>query len=110
MASVIVDWEGARGTRYCVCSLCGTLWNYVRVKCTLCGSTKSIAFKEIEGGRRPVKAETCGECRGYVRCSTGSRHPELDPVADDVASLGLDVLVRETGFRRGAVNPFLIGY
>ena len=31
-------------------------------------------------------------------------------MADDVATLGLDLLVREEGFRRGAVNPFLIGY
>jgi FdhE protein len=36
--------------------------------------------------------------------------PGLDPVADDVATLGLDLLVREQGFRRGAVNPFLTGY
>ncbi len=38
---------------------------------------------------------------------TTRRH---DPVADDVASLGLDLLVREKGFRRGAFNPFLLGY
>jgi len=38
------------------------------------------------------------------------QNPALDPVADDVASLGLDLLVRETGFRRGGVNPFLLGY
>jgi indolepyruvate ferredoxin oxidoreductase len=37
-------------------------------------------------------------------------NPELDPVADDVATLGLDLLLRESGFRRGAVNPFLLGY
>jgi len=36
--------------------------------------------------------------------------PALDPVADDVATLGLDVLVRAAGYRRGAVNPFLLGY
>jgi FdhE protein len=27
-----------------------------------------------------------------------------------VATLGLDLLVRELGFRRGGINPFLIGY
>jgi len=27
-----------------------------------------------------------------------------------VASLALDLLVREQGYRRGAVNPFLLGY
>jgi FdhE protein len=36
--------------------------------------------------------------------------PALDPIADDVASLGLDLLVREAGYRRGGVNPFLLGY
>jgi len=34
----------------------------------------------------------------------------LDPVADDVATLGLDLLLRDSEFRRGAVNPFLLGY
>jgi FdhE protein len=34
----------------------------------------------------------------------------LDPVADDVATLALDILLRDTGFQRGAVNPFLLGY
>ena len=38
------------------------------------------------------------------------QNPALDPVADDVASLALDVLLRERGYRRGAVNPFLLGY
>jgi FdhE protein len=57
-----------------------------------------------------VKAETCGSCRGYVKILHQHKDPALDPVADDVASLGLDVLLRETGYRRGAVNPFLLGY
>jgi hypothetical protein len=34
----------------------------------------------------------------------------LDPVADDVATLALDILLRNSGFQRGAVNPFLLGY
>ena len=38
------------------------------------------------------------------------KNPSLEPVADDVATLGLDILLRETGYRRGAVNPFLLGY
>jgi FdhE protein len=38
------------------------------------------------------------------------KDPALEPVADDVASLALDLLVREAGYRRGGVNPFLLGY
>jgi FdhE protein len=97
------------GARYCSCALCGTLWNYVRAKCALCGSTKEISFREIDG-HGSVKAEVCGVCRGYVKALYQQQDPGVDPIADDVASLGLDILVRELGFRRGAVNPFLTGY
>jgi FdhE protein len=110
VASLVVDWAGAGGVRYCVCSLCATEWNYVRAKCTLCGSTKAIAFKEIAGSGGLIKAEACGDCGGYVKVLYRQKHPGLDPVADDVASLGLDLLVRELDYRRGAVNPFLVGY
>ncbi len=109
-ASMVVGWQGAHGTRYCGCGLCGTLWNYVRIKCALCGSTQGISYQEIEGGPGTVKAETCKSCHGYVKILHQHQDPAVDIIADDVASLGLDLLVRETGFKRGGVNPFLLGY
>jgi FdhE protein len=110
VSSMIVGWSGAQSARFCACSLCGTLWNYPRVRCTLCGSTKGIAYQEIAGGPATVKAETCESCRGYVKILHQHKEPMLDPVADDVATLGLDLLLRDLGYRRGAVDPFLIGY
>jgi FdhE protein len=110
VSSMVVGWQGAHGARFCACSLCGTLWNYVRIKCTICGSTKGIAYQEIDGGPGTVKAETCSECGCYVKILQQQKDPSVEPVADDVASLGLDLLVREGGLRRGGVNPFLIGY
>lgn len=109
-ASLIVGWTKPEGTRYCACSLCGTLWNYIRAKCCLCGETKDVSLREIAESDGTVKAEVCASCRGYVKVLYQQRKPELDPIADDVASLGLDLLMREAGFRRGAVNPFLTGY
>jgi FdhE protein len=110
VSSLVVGWHGAHGARFCACALCATLWNYVRIKCTVCGSTKGIGYKEIDGGPGTVKAETCEQCRTYVKVLHQTRDPGLEAVADDVASLGLDLLVREAGFRRGGVNPFLVGY
>jgi FdhE protein len=110
VSSLVVGWQGAHGTRFCACALCGTLWNVVRIKCTLCGSTKGIGYQEIDGGAGTVKAETCDNCLGYVKILHQHKDPTLDPVADDVATLGLDLLVREAGYRRGAFNPFLLGY
>jgi len=109
VASMVVGWKGAHGTRFCSCALCGTLWHVVRIKCTLCGSTRGIGYQEIEGAP-VVKAETCDECRGYVKILHQHKEVDVDPIADDVASLGLDLLVREKGYRRGAFNPFLVGY
>lgn len=109
-ASLIVQWPRYEGNRYCACGLCGTMWHYVRAKCTLCAGTGKIGFREIEGGDGSVKAEICGDCNGYVKVLYPEKNPDLDPIADDVASLALDLLLRGEGLHRGAVNPFLTGY
>jgi len=110
VASLIVGWMGAHGARFCACALCATLWNHVRVKCVLCGSTEGIAYQEIEGGSGTVKAETCDACRAYVKIFHQHKDPAMDPVADDIASLGLDLMLRDGPYRRGGHNPFLLGY
>jgi FdhE protein len=110
VASLVVGWESARGTRYLACALCSTLWNYVRIKCSLCGSTGGIAYQGIDGDPGLIKAETCESCHHYVKLMQQNHEPAMDPVADDVASLALDLLMRQTPFFRGASNPFLLGY
>lgn len=110
VASLIVGWPGAQGARFCACAYCQTLWNETRAKCVVCGSLDAITYREVEGGAGLVKAESCGKCSCYVKVMHQHKERALDPVADDVASLGLDLLMRETGARRGAVNPFLMGY
>jgi FdhE protein len=109
-SSMVVGWPGAHGARYCACFLCATQWHVVRAKCVLCSSTKGVTYQEIEGVSDTIKAETCSECRGYLKILYQMKEPALDPVADDVASLGLDMLVREAGWRRGGVNAFLTGF
>ena len=86
------------------------MWNYVRIKCVLCGSTEGVAYKEVEGGSEAVKAETCEKCRGYVKILHQQKEPDVDPIADDVATLALDLLRARGRIQRGAINPFLIGY
>ena len=109
-ASMIVGWHGADGARYASCALCATLWNEVRVKCLACGSTKGVGYQEIEGQGGTIKAETCDECGSYMKVFYQHKDAELDPVADDVASLGLDQLLRESAYGRAGLNPFLAGY
>lgn len=108
--SVIVGWYGAEGARYASCALCSTLWNEVRVKCLACGSTKGVGYQEVDGQGGTIKAETCDECGSYVKILHQHKDVRLDPIADDVGSLALDLLLREGVYRRAGVNPFLIGY
>ncbi|MGO4668703.1 formate dehydrogenase accessory protein FdhE [Bosea sp. 2RAB26] len=110
VASAVMATANIEGVRYVQCSLCATQWNHVRVKCVSCGSTKGIAYQAIEGIADTIKAETCDECRTYLKILNQRKDAELEPVADDVASLGLDLLVSEAGWRRAGVNPFLLGY
>jgi FdhE protein len=82
----------------------------VRVKCLACGSTKGIGYQEVDGGAGTIKAETCDECSSYVKILYQHKDVGLDPIADDVASLGLDLLLRDGAYRRAGLNPYLLGY
>lgn len=110
VASSVVGWPKAYNTRYCTCGLCGTMWNVIRVMCVLCGSTDGVSFRGIEDQPDTVKAETCDTCRGYVKIVYQVNDVALEPLSDDVASVGLDMLLAEEGWKRGSQNPFLLGY
>ena len=110
MTSSVVGWPRAHNTRFCTCSLCATMWNVVRVKCVLCSSTGGISYSTIDGQPDAIKAETCDTCQSYVKILYQVNDAALDPFADDVASLGLDMLMAEEGWKRGGQNPFLLGY
>ena len=110
VSSLVVGWTQASKARYCACSLCGTLWNHVRIKCTACGSTDGIAYYTIEDQPKTIGVETCKTCRSYIKHMQQHEDGQLDPVADDIASYALDLLARQDDFRRSSVNPlFLTG-
>lgn len=96
-----------QGTRYLHCSLCATAWNHVRAVCVTCGRSRTLALRGIEGDSGAVKAETCDECHTYAKMMYQLRDMQVDPFADDLATLGLDVLVSEAGWSRHP-NPFVL--
>jgi FdhE protein len=96
------------GTRYLHCSLCATAWNHVRAVCITCGDSRSITLEGIEGDNGVVKAETCKACRTYAKMIYQKQDMKADPFADDLASLGLDMLVGEAGWSRHAPHPLLL--
>lgn len=111
-ASMVIGFHGAEGARYACCSCCATMWNEVRVKCLACGSTKGIGYRAVETGdeEATIKAEVCDACNSWIKILYQNKNPSLEVVADDVASLGLDLLMKDTEYKRAGFDPFLTGY
>jgi FdhE protein len=108
VTGMVTDSGAARGARYLYCSVCATAWNHVRAVCITCGQSRSVALRAIEGDSGTVKAETCSDCHTYAKMLYQAHDMKVDPVADDLATLGLDVLVAEAGWSRHAPNPLLL--
>ena len=107
VASVIRIGGQASGHRYLHCGGCGTDWHMVRVKCSHCESTQGIQYQTIEGDQGVVQAETCTACGSYRKIVNQEKDPLAEPLADDLASLMLDLLMSETRFQRASANPLL---
>ena len=110
VSSSVMGAQGIENVRYASCSCCATQWNEVRIKCLCCGSTKGLSYKSVETHDATVKAESSKECNSWVKIFYQVKNASLDPVADDVGSLGLDMLMKDSGLRRYGLNPFIVGY
>ncbi|TDN62442.1 formate dehydrogenase accessory protein FdhE [Paraburkholderia sp. BL10I2N1] len=107
VASIVRIGGQYEGYRYLQCGLCANEWHMVRTKCSNCDSTKGIAFHGIAGGNEALKAESCDECHTYRKIGYQEKDYDIEPLADDLASLTLDLLMNEAGYQRSAPNPLL---
>jgi FdhE protein len=104
----VVAADEAYGRRFLTCSLCSTSWHHVRATCAVCGGEKQVAYQEIEGGNGLAKCETCGDCKSYTKVFYQSKDMAVEAMCDDLATLALDLLVNEAGWKRNAPNPFML--
>lgn len=112
VASVLRIGGREAGLRYLHCGTCGTEWHMVRVKCSHCESTKGVRYQGLQSegdGHKDevVLAETCDQCHTYRKIANQEKDPLAEPLADDLATLMLDLLMGETPFARASMNPLL---
>jgi FdhE protein len=107
-ASVITASGQNPGARYLHCSLCSTAWNHTRAVCIVCGGARTLALRGVEGDSGVARAETCDECRTYVKVFYEAKDAGVDAYADDLATLGLDMMLGEAGWSRHAPHPLLL--
>lgn len=118
VASVVAGQGAQAGQRFLHCALCASEWHRVRVQCTHCGAGgKDIAYRTLArqdavddiaaADAEAVRAETCDACRSYRKILYEERDTAVEPVADDLASVALDLLLAEEGYHRASGNPLL---
>jgi len=116
VASVVHTQQPYQGYRYLHCALCATEWHMVRVQCSTCGADgKQIAYHALQPADAAesatavqdaaVRAEACESCHTYRKILYREKDNAADPVADDVATLALDMLLGTHGFERASGNP-----
>jgi FdhE protein len=107
-ASVVTASGQNPGARYLYCSLCSTAWNHTRAVCIVCGGARTLSLRGVEGDSGLARAETCDECRTYAKVFYEAKDTGVDAYADDLATLGLDMMVGEAGWSRHAPHPLLL--
>jgi FdhE protein len=112
-ASVVRIGGDEAGYRFLHCAVCGAQWHMVRVKCAHCESTKGIAYSGLDDGAvraspPAVVAETCDECGHFLKICHMDRDHGVEPCADDLATVALDILVADEGRQPWGVNFMLI--
>jgi FdhE protein len=108
VASVVRMGAAEAGLRYLHCSLCSAEWHMARIQCTSCEAKEGIEYRVIQGGPKAWQAETCEACNTYLKIFHQESEPLVEPTADDLASVALDLLVSETGKLKSGQNLLLI--
>lgn len=98
--------QGDDRLRYLTCGLCGADWHLARLHCASCRSNEGLSYRHLEHDPG-ARAETCDRCRSYVKLFDLEKRPGAEPLADDAATLPLDLLLGEEGYGRGGVNLLL---
>jgi FdhE protein len=107
LASIVRADSPYQGYRYLHCALCASEWHLVRIKCSHCLATEGIRYHYLEGGSEAICAESCETCRTYRKILYQEKDAAVEPVADDLGSLALDLLMSAEKYHRASGNPLL---
>ncbi|OWY39079.1 hypothetical protein CEK28_09340 [Xenophilus sp. AP218F] len=123
LASLLVRGDSGHASRYAVCSLCASAWPVGRVRCLGCGNSRDLRYyraaaldetpetatRQTPHARRGAQeVEACDACRAALKQVSRLQDPAVEPAADDLASLTLDMLAGEAGYARLGFNPLFL--
>jgi len=99
--------KGEEGKRYLLCSCCGYQWRADRLSCPVCNNTDQGSLQYFCGeGEDACRIDLCDTCHHYIKTIDYRSLEESDPSLEDLATLHLDVLAAQKGYRRAVPNPW----
>jgi len=100
--------RGDGGMRYSLCSYCDCQWRIDRLSCSVCGSKEQGVLHYFCGeGEDACRIDLCDTCHHYIKTIDYRNLEESDPSLEDLATLHLDVLAAQKGYRRAVPNPWI---
>jgi FdhE protein len=95
------------GKRFLLCSYCGYQWQTDRVACPFCNNKdqESLHYFTAEGEEN-YRIDLCDKCHQYIKTIDLRVIGEIDPSLEDLATLHLDVIASQKGYKRPVLNPW----
>jgi len=94
------------GQRFYLCSFCGFEWPGERLKCPFCENKDHESLHYFyEEGKEIYRVDVCDKCKQYIK-TVDSRKIDYEPDLnlEDIATIHLDILASEKGFKRPVTN------
>ncbi|HUS16785.1 MAG TPA: formate dehydrogenase accessory protein FdhE, partial [Chloroflexia bacterium] len=100
---LLAELRGLERARRLRCGRCGTDWGLEPLRCPYCGVTdhRHLGSLVPEAGGQMRKVDTCADCKGYLKTFTTLSAWSAPRLAvEDLASVDLDLVALERGYRR----------
>jgi len=95
------------GKRYLLCSYCGFQWRIDRLICPFCNNKEQQSLHYLYAeGEEAYRIDLCEKCHQYIKTIDLRNLEESDPVLEDLATLHLDILASQKGYKRPVPNPW----
>ena len=94
--------EKETGKRHLQCQLCRSGWTFKRLECPFCGCDEQKKLRYFYDEDDPAyRVEVCDKCRRYLKTvDLRKKDREISLIAEDLATLHLDVVAEQEGFCR----------
>ncbi len=91
------------GKRELQCQLCRTVWSFKRMECPFCGCDEQKMLRYFyDEDETTYRVEVCDDCKRYLKTvDLRTKNEETGLIAEDLATLHLDVAAEREGYRKG---------